>query len=123
MSLGELRAAIADTDRAPFLLTVSEDGRPHCVAVRFGWHDGELELPVGNSTLANAKARPLVSLVWPAKDPNGYSLIVDGDVTHTSGTGSGDNVVRVQPTRAILHRPAESPSGSALSDCVKIDLT
>jgi len=47
-----------------------------------------------------------VSLLWPPDDVGGYSLIVDAEVTGTAGTGSGDNLVRVRPTRAVLHRPA-----------------
>lgn len=123
VELAELRAAIDDTDRAPFFLTVSDDGRPHSVAVAATWRDDELEVPVGNRTLANAAARPLVSLVWPARDPAGYTLIVDADVIATSGTGAGDNAVRVRPTRAVLHRPAAGPTDSACgSDCVPITL-
>jgi hypothetical protein len=121
VELAELRAAIDDTDRAPFLLTVSDDGRPHSVAVAATWSGDELELPVGNRTLANAAARPLVCLIWPAREPDGYTLIVDGDVTATRGTGAGDNAVRVRPTRAVLHRPAAGPTDSACgADCVPV---
>ena len=109
VELDRLREAIAETDRAPYFLTVGDDGRAHSVAVDWRWHDDELELSVGNRTLANAKARELVSLVWAPRERDGYSLIVDGDVTHTEGTGSGDNLVRVRPTRAVLHRPAVGP--------------
>jgi hypothetical protein len=121
VELAELRTAIDDTDRAPFLLTVSDDGRPHSVAVAATWSGDELELPVGNRTLANAAARPLVCLIWPAREPDGYTLIVDGDVTATRGTGAGDNAVRVRPTRAVLHRPAAGPTDSACgADCVPV---
>ncbi|MEX1006412.1 MAG: hypothetical protein WD271_01035 [Acidimicrobiia bacterium] len=106
VELRQLHEAIDDTDRAPYLLTVSDDGRPHSVAVDFTWHGDELELSVGNRTLEYARARALVSVLWPPKEPTGYSLIVDADVTHTSGTGNGDNMIRIRPTRAVLHRPA-----------------
>jgi len=118
VALDRLREAIADTDRAPYLVTVSEDGRPHTVAVTFGWQGDQLELSIGNRSLANARARALVTLLWPPVDRTGSSLIVDAAVTGAEGNGSGDNVLTVKPTRAVLHRPAAEPSGNACSaDC------
>jgi hypothetical protein len=114
VELAALQEAIESLERAPYLLTVGDDGRAHSVAVDAQWRDGELEAAVGNRTLANASSRPLVTLLWPPDEPGGYSLIVDADVTSTRGTGTGDNVVRVSPTRAVLHRPATTDdSGTA----------
>ena len=123
VDLGQLRATIDTLDRAPYLLTVSDDGRAHSVAVAWQWHDDEITCAVGNRTLANARGRPEVSLLWPPNDADGYSLIVDASVTATSGDGSGDNLVRLQPTRAVLHRPA--PEGATLApgcgaDCIPL---
>ena len=121
VDLEHLRDAIDATDRAPYLLTVSDDGRPHSVAVEWSWHAGELAISVGNRTLANARARALVSLLWAPSDRDGYSLIVDCTVAHTEGTGAGDNVVRVRPTRAVLHRPAVGPTEAPCgADCVPL---
>ena len=106
VELEQLRDAIDATDRAPYFLTVGNDGRPHCVAVAWKWDGDELSLSIGNRTLANARARGSVSLLWAPRDSSGYSLIVDADVTHSEGIGAGDNFVRVRPTRAVLHRPA-----------------
>ena len=123
VELAELSDALQGLERAPYLLTVGDDGRAHCVAVAWRWHDDELELEPGNRTLANASARPLVSLVWPPDEVGGYSLIVDADVTHTTRSESGDNVLRVRPTRAVLHRPATqaspAPDGCG-ADCVPL---
>ena len=123
VELEALRDAITDTDRAPYLLTVADDGRPHSVAVTCEWRGNELAMPVGNRTLANAQARELVSLLWPPREPDGYSLIVDATVTGTRGSGGGDNELVVQPTRAVLHRPAAPTSASTAgcgSDCVPL---
>lgn len=125
VELGRLREAIGDTDRAPYLLTVADDGRPHSVAVAFAWRDDELVLPVGNRTLANARARGLVSLLWPPKDATDYSLIVDATVTSARGNGQGDNELSVRPTRAVLHRPTGDPAstvdnGACSADCVPL---
>jgi hypothetical protein len=123
VDLEQLRTTIATMERAPYLLTVSDDGRAHSVTVAWEWHDDDLDCAVGNRTLANARSRPDVSLLWAPNDADGYSLIVDATVIATAGTGEGDNVVRVQPTRAVLHRPA--PDGTALAtgcgaDCVPL---
>ena len=123
VDLERLRETIDTLERAPYLLTVSDDGRAHSVAVAWQWHEDEITCAVGNRTLANAGTRPDVSLLWPPNDADGYSLIVDATVTATSGTGTGDNLVRLQPTRAVLHRPA--PDGATLAtgcgaDCVPL---
>jgi hypothetical protein len=123
VDLEQLRATIDTMVRAPYLLTVSDDARAHSVAVAFEWHDDEIDCACGNRTLGNARSRPDVSLLWAPNDADGYSLIVDAAVTATAGTGTGDNVVRLRPTRAVLHRPA--PDGAALAtgcgaDCVPL---
>jgi hypothetical protein len=126
VELAELHAAVQDLERPAYFLTVGDDGRAHCVAVVSRWRDDELELEVGNRTLANARARGLVSLLWPPNDAGGYSLIVDAEITLSHGTGSGDNVVRVRPTRAVLHRPAagieaaNQATDECASDCVPL---
>ncbi len=122
VELTELHATLAELERPPYVLTVGDDGRAHCVAVAYEWRDDELALGAGNRTMANATARPNVSLLWPPNEPGGYSLIVDGDVTHTEGTGGGDNVVVVRPSRAVLHRPADGPAPTAGcgADCVPL---
>ena len=128
MSIGipvdRLRAEQAKFHTAPYCLTVDDEGRPHGVAVTVTWRDDRLVVPAGNRTLANARERPLVSVLWPPNDVGGYSLIVDATVTAAHGTGEGDNEITLEPTRAVLHRPrAENnqPSGSACAaDCAPL---
>jgi hypothetical protein len=123
VDLERLRTTIDELHRAPYLLTVSDDGRAHCVAVAWQWEHDEITCAVGNHTLANARSRPDVCLLWAPNDVDGYSLIVDATVTATSGADTGNNLVRLQPTRAVLHRPA--PEGATLApgcgaDCVPL---
>lgn len=112
--------------RHPFayLLTVGEDLRAHAVAVQPTLEDGGLLVTgLGRRTSANLAARPDVSLVWPPHEPGGYSLIVDGRATVI------DETARVEPGRAVLHRPADhAPAGSAATgesgcgnDCVPLE--
>lgn len=124
VTLAGLRAEIDRQGSVAYLLTVGPDGRPHSVQLPVDWADpGQLVVHPGNSTAANAEARPLVSLLWPPTAPGGFSLIVDGTVVAVSGTGNGDNSVSVKPSKAVLHRPAQPSDPGAVaqgSDCVRV---
>ncbi len=93
-----------------YFLTVSDDGRPHMLALRpTVTGDGDarrLRFAVGGGRAArNAGARPAVTLVFPPHpDADGFSLVVDGDAT-VAETPDGASV-DVRPTGAVLHRPA-----------------
>jgi hypothetical protein len=124
VELPDLAATLARYRHA-YLMTTSDAGAPHAVAVNAVLQDGELVAePVGNRTRQNAVARPAVGLVWPPLAEGDYSLIVDGRATVTGAE------LRIKPTRAVLHRPAPSPAtvqaaadGSACgSDCVPLRL-
>lgn len=93
-----------------YLLTVSDDGRPHLLALRpdiVRAEDGTERLRFdagGGRACRNADARPNISIVFPPVDhSDGYSLVVDGDATVDG------SLVDVDPTWAVLHRPAPSP--------------
>jgi hypothetical protein len=100
--------------QAPFayLLTVSDDGRPHAVAIRPEVGTEVVTFEAGTRSCANATARPDVSLLWPPLTHDDYSLIVDGQASVDGST------VQLTPTRAVRHRPA--PGGG--SDCAPVSL-
>jgi hypothetical protein len=124
VTLEALREAIDRQGAVAYFLSAGSDGRPHTVQLRISWVDtGHLVLHPGNSTIANVQARPLVSLLWPPAELGGYSLIVDGAVVDVLAPGNGNNTVSVQPTKAVLHRPAPPDSPKAAtggSDCVGV---
>ncbi len=121
VALEELRGALEGLERAPYLVTVGDDARPHVVAVPWRWRGDELEVPAGNRSVSNAESRRDVTLLWPANDGGGYTLIVDAAVVGTEGTGAGDKVIRVRPTRAVLHRPAAGATDTACgADCIPL---
>jgi hypothetical protein len=135
VALDELRAALAERPSSAYLLTVSDDGRPHAVHVAIAWHGDHLVADVGRRTAAYAAARPrAVSLVFPVRTPDDYSLIVDGTGTVASGASGdttsptsevasrGDHRMLVTPTKAVLHRPAAAPDPSSAcgDDCVPL---
>jgi hypothetical protein len=124
VALEGLREEIDHHGSVAYFLSVGDDGRPHTVQLVVALVDGgELVVHPGNSTVRNAEARPLVSVLWPPTAVGGYSLIVDGTVSAVSGGGDGENSISVQPTKAVLHRPAKSDDPNAAShgsDCVGV---
>ncbi len=117
---GTMAEAIAGY-RFAYLLTVSGKGAPHAVPASPVLRDGALAVgPIGRRTREFALARPAVSLVWPPAAEDGYTLIVDGRAAVV------DDVLRIAPTRAVLHRsrPAPTPADPARcdSDCVELAL-
>jgi len=118
--LDELRAALAERGGSAYLLTVSNDGRPHAVHVPLQWDGDVLVAEVGKRTAANAAARSAVSLLCPVRQAGDYSLIVDG--TATVVTDADAPRVRITPATAVLHRPAAAPNpaSSCAADCVPL---
>jgi hypothetical protein len=112
VELDRLREEVERFGLAPYLLTVSDDGRPHATSVGVRWDGDRLVAGVGRRSAANALERPDVSLLWPPFEGGGFSLIVDGH-----GDVSGEEVT-VTVERAILHRQRADGPGS---DCVRLD--
>ncbi|WP_326548256.1 pyridoxamine 5'-phosphate oxidase family protein [Mycolicibacterium sp. ND9-15] len=102
-----------------YLISVGDDYRAHTVTVEPVFGDGRLDVgAVGSHTRENTTRHGDVTIVWPPREPGGYSLIVDGRAQPSDGSLS------IEPTRAVLHRKAtpESPSTSpdCLHDCVPL---
>ena len=82
-----------------FLVTTGEE-RSHLLAVKPAVVEAGLRCETGHSSRANVVRNPLVVLLFPPVEPDGFSMIVDGEAEV-----NGDGVV-VTPTWAVLHRPA-----------------
>ncbi len=112
MPLDQLPTAIAARSFA-YVMTVSDEGRAHVLAVDVVARDGRLIMDVGRSTLRNVATAPQLTLVLPpitarggpADDHDAYSLVVDGTGEEIDGR------LVVQPTGAVLHRPAPPFTG------------
>lgn len=108
-----------------YLITVDDDYRAHTVTVEPVLRDlAVLDVGlIGGGTRTNLAHRSNVTLVWPPPAPGGYSLIVDG---RAEISDAGAEAVRcaVVPTRALLHRNADSTSAAngCLHDCVVFSL-
>lgn len=118
VDLDQLDDALADFTFA-YLITVGDDFRAHTVAVQPVLVDCVLDVgAIGKSTRSNAGAHPDVAVVWPPREPGGYSLIVDG---HGQPTDDG---LKVMPSRAVLHRPAAPGAATkpgCIHDCVPLE--
>ena len=117
VDIDELANALADFSFA-YLITVSAEHRAHAIAVQPVLSGGVFDLGTpGATTSRNLDGHPNVTLVWPPREPGGYSLIVDG--TATVGAS-----LTVTPERAVLHRPASGePAGptGCPHDCVPLE--
>ena len=117
VDLDQLAATLTDYPFC-YLITVSDDHHAHTVAIVPVLRDGVLDIgEVGNSTRRNICGHPDATLLWPPAEPGGYSLIVDGRGELT------DDLLRVIPQRAVLHRPAQPnapTAGGCGDDCVPI---
>lgn len=119
VELERVHAEAMQRGSAAFLLTVTEGGRPHVVAVTVGWDGGSLVANAGRSSARNAADRPGVTVLWPPRDPGGYSLIVDGEAAVEPSGDGGRVTLRV--TTAVLHRPGTAGGEPGCgSDCVPL---
>ena len=119
VGLDELGRELEARGTGGYVLTVGDDGAPHVVQAEIVREAGGFAAVVGNRTAANAGKRPHVSLLWPARTAEDYSLILDAVAT-------ADGLrLRLAPTRAVLHRPGPPPDPaktSCGSDCVPLSL-
>lgn len=116
VELDKVREQVAACGSYAFLLTVTEDGRPHAVSLVVEWDGDELVGAPGQRTLANAEHSPEVSLLWPVSGRAGFTLFVNG---RAEVRIDGDTKkVAVKPTSAVLHK---TPEGEARApSCVRV---
>jgi hypothetical protein len=126
VDLKRLAAALNDYPFA-YLISVDDGYRVHTVTVEPVLRD----LPegpdgpraivdvglIGGRTRKNLDQHRDVTVLWPPPEPGGYSLIVDG---YAEVTDADDETARcgVVPTRALLHREADSDSPAAAKGCL-----
>src|SRR5215470_3162084 len=117
-----LTAAIRDRGSAAYILTVSDRGTPHVIQGDVRGEGDQLVAQVGERTAQHARVRPEVSLLYPFRGADDYSLIVDATATVTGGPG--EHRLILAPTRAVLHRPgpAPDPASQCGADCVPLSL-
>ena len=105
VELDELREQVAACGSYAYLLTVTDDGRPHAVSLRVEWDGDELVGRAGRRTTANAERSPEVSVLWPVSGRDGFALIVDGRAeVRVDGDAA---LVAVKPSTAVLHKTPE----------------
>jgi hypothetical protein len=118
VDLDQLAGALADFTFA-YLVTVGDDYHAHTVAVDPVLADGVIDVgSMGNSTRKNLAHHDGVTLVWPPREPGGYTLIVDGRGQPT------DSTLKVVPSRAVLHRkaaPGAVTKPGCKDDCLPLE--
>lgn len=98
-----------------YLVTVGDDYHAHTVAVEPTLAAGVLDVgAIGSRTRSNVSRHEDVTLLWPPRQPTGYTLIVDGAA---QAPATDDEHLRVVPNRAVLHRKAAPDSAAAADGC------
>ena len=116
VELDELRDQVAACGSYAYLLTVSDDGRPHAVSLVVAWDGDELVGAPGPRTVANAERSPEVSLLWPDSGRAGFTLFVNGRAEVRVDSDSAK--VSIKPATAVLHK---TPEGEAQAPgCVPV---
>ena len=118
VSLPALAAQVDVYGAVAYVVTISDDGRPHTVSAQVSLDAGVLRAPVGRTTATNAAARPATTVLWPPADDPRYSLIVDADAM-VEGTPGVDAVLVLTPTRAVQHRVADADDD--VPSCLPVD--
>ena len=114
VDLDRLADALSDFTFA-YLVTVDDGYHAHTVAVEPMLADGMIDVgPVGGGTRNNLAQHDGVTLVWPPREPSGYTLIVDG----RGKPIDADTALQIVPTRAVLHRKAAPNSPSTATGCL-----
>jgi hypothetical protein len=103
VDLDEVREQVDACRSCAYLMTVTDDGRPHAVSVDVVWEGDALVGGAGRRTAANAERSPEVSLLWPESGRDGYALIIDGTAEVRADTNGEGATVAVKPTAAVLH--------------------
>lgn len=109
VAIDDLAATLTRFDAAFLLSTdpTTTPARVKVVSVRPHLSEGLLVLDApGRGSLANAGANDAVTLLWPPRAPDDFSLIVDGTAVVVEQT------MHVRPTGAVLHRPAGTGPGA-----------
>jgi len=112
----ELGDAVERYGATAFLLTTSDDQRPHATHVTVSVDGAVLSCGLGRKGARNGMARPNVTLLWSPVESGGYSLIVDGTMA-VSGTPGEDATAAISATNGVLHRPAATGSQPSATGC------
>src|SRR5262245_56664407 len=116
--LARQEAVVRERGAAAYVMTASTDGRPHVTYAPVHWVGKGLVAEIGSRTALNAAANPSVTVLFPVRSPDDYSLIVDG----SAAVDVDRHRLVLTPTRAVLHRPGApaDPASSCTADCVPL---
>lgn len=110
VDLSELAGAVAKHPTA--YLLIAGDERPHVGEVEVEVRGRFIIVPrPGRTAHRVLPRRPMVTLLLPPYEPDGYSLVVDG-----SAEVVGEQV-RITPSHAVLHRRPRPDSPPSATGC------
>ena len=105
----DLSAASAAYGTTPFLLYATTDGSARVNHVVAHVEDGQPLVVVrgfGRGVQRRVEEGAALSLLWPARDGEGFSLIADGLGSIDDTTDNDELTLSIHISAAVLHRPA-----------------
>jgi hypothetical protein len=114
VALADLAEQVASFGNVGYVVTADQDAMLHVVSVMAAWRDDELVVGAGRHTSQNVEVHPSLTLLWPARPGDPYSLIVDGE----GRLVPGEELISIRPARAVLHRVATADQ--SLPSCVTL---
>lgn len=118
VQVNELGSQIEKYGMSAYLLTINENSTTHVANQTFSIVNSKLECPLSRSAERNIRLHPKVSILWPAYEVDGYSMIVDGYCSRSQ------DLLIIEPISAVLHRPAQKKMDDGHQcegDCVDAD--
>ena len=100
VQVNELGSQMEKYGMSAYLLTVNENSTTHIANQTFSIVNSKLECPLSRSAERNVRLHPKVSILWPAYEVDGYSMIVDGYCSRSQ------DLLIIEPISAVLHRPS-----------------
>ncbi len=101
VQVNELRSQMEKYGMSAYLLTVNENSTTHITNQTFSIVNSKLECHLSRSAERNVRLHPKVSILWPAYEADGYSMIVDGYCSRSQ------DLLIIEPISAVLHRPSQ----------------
>ena len=107
--MASLESALQQYGSEAYLFTMGEKG-PHISPVSVGLDGARLKVVLGKTASGNIVANPAASVLWPALEPGGYSIIVNGDVTLDDREAA---LASIAITKSVFHRPGPAAGAAA----------
>lgn len=101
VAVSEIGEQMERFGHSAFVISASSEGHPHLIDLTLSYDGETFGALAGNTCARNVRERPEITMLWPAYEPDGYSM-----VANATATVNDENRLTMTPLTGILHRPA-----------------